>query len=95
MIGLLRATAEKGLKMKRDQFLISMKVRLIQHKYRKYRILKKINEMKPGHRKRLITMIKNYRIARRVRKLVLWHLKAKMKLKIKAAVFLLRVKLAK
>lgn len=95
MIGLLRNTAEMGLKMKRDQFLISMKVRLIQHKYRKYRILKKINQMRPELRKRMITMIKNYRAARRVRKLVLWHLKAKMKLKIKTAVFLLRVKLAK
>ena len=38
MVGLLRATAESGLKMKRDQFLISMKVRLIQHKFRKYRV---------------------------------------------------------
>jgi len=106
MCKIITVSAVQGLEFHRERFLFSMKARLIQNTYKKHRVIiqyyniiiqiNKICNLFTTRKKLLLKqMIQEYRTRKRIKKILFWFIRLRLKRKLMIGLVLLRTKIIK
>jgi hypothetical protein len=98
----LRHIATQSLEYKRNMFLFNMKARLIQYSYKQYlvtlgkRYVKRCFDLFTTRKKLMFRkMVQDYRKKKRVRQIILWSIRLKLKTKLMTGLIIRRTKAVK